>query len=584
MSIRQKIIAALFLVTAAIALSATGFSYNLLQHSLGEEFRARLKDMAQIGAAGIDVAATTRLLGLLKVASTPEKVAAIEVSTDYLRLARQLNSLREIDPELIQYVYILTPTEKPNTARFLADADVLAWKQRQARGEKVAEEISHFGLTYDISDKTFIRRAFELQRLTVEDQFVADPKYNTRSLSAYAPLRGGDGEFLGILGVDLKDRNMQEALAKSRRTSLVIILGALAAATLLSVLVGRQLTEGIRALNEVVRRFAMKQFDVRAPMLSADEIGDLSRSFNSMAETIEGYARRLEALLIAYGRFVPHSFLDFLGKESVVDLQLGDHVQREMTVLFADIRSFTKLSESMTPRENFDFVNAFLGRVGPVIRKHGGVIDKYIGDAVMALFPHSPTDAVHAAVDMQRQVAAYNETRRVDGYAPIAIGVGVHTGKLILGTVGEAERMNSTVISDNVNLASRLEGATKYYGVNIVISGATLAQLPADAGFKLRFLDRIQVKGKQESVVIHEVYDADTEAVRAYKDVTQDVWQQAITCYFERRFGEAVLLFRGLLQQSPTARTARLYLERAEKCQRDGVAEDWTGVLVMDSK
>jgi class 3 adenylate cyclase len=584
MTVRQKIIVALFLVTAAIALGATGFSYRLLQDSLGEEFRARLKDLAHLGAAGVDLSAAGRLVGRLGEADNPEQVDRIEASADYRRLDRHLNAVRDADPRLIQYAYILVPTGDPNTARFLVDADVLAWKAREAKGEKATEEVSHFGLAYDISDKTFIRQAFASQKLVVEDSFVDDPKYNTRSLSAYAPIRGERGEFLGIFGVDLKDQDMAAALAQSRQASAAIIVLALLATVPLSIFVGRRLTEGIRRLNEVVLKFALKQFDVRAPVLSQDEIGNLSTSFNAMAETIDSYARQLEALLAAYGRFVPHSFLDFLGKKSVVDLKLGDHVQREMTVLFADIRSFTSLSESMTPRENFEFVNAFLRRVGPEIRGHGGVIDKYIGDAVMALFPGAAQDALRAAIDMQRQVTDYNEGRRRAGYRPIAIGVGLHTGRLILGTVGEAERMNSTVISDNVNLASRLEGVTKHYGVNIVISDATLALLPADAGFKVRFLDKIQVKGKHDPVIIHEVFDADAEPILAYKEATLEEWKQATGCYFARRFAEAEALFRSLLERNPDDLTAQLYLARIEECRRDGVGEDWTGVLVMDSK
>jgi two-component system sensor histidine kinase ChiS len=238
----------------------------------------------------------------------------------------------------------------------------------------------------------------------------------------------------------------------------------------------------------------------------------------------------------------------------------------------------------MTPRENFDFVNAFLRRVGPVIREHGGVIDKYIGDAVMALFPGPVEDAVRAAIAMQRQVAAYNATRRDHGYQPIAIGVGLHTGRLILGTVGEAERMNSTVISDNVNLASRLEGVTKYYGASIVISGATLALLPADVAFKTRFLDKIQVKGKHEPVVIYEVFDADADVVGAFKEAIAETWTRATQLYFARRFAEALPLFHEILAQHPEDVPAQLYAARSEQCVRAGVPDDWDGVLTMETK
>jgi Adenylate cyclase, family 3 (some proteins contain HAMP domain) len=184
-----------------------------------------------------------------------------------------------------------------------------------------------------------------------------------------------------------------------------------------------------------------------------------------------------QKLNAAYGRFVPHDFLSLLEKPSIIEVKLGEHQEKNMTVLFADIRSFTALSEKMTPPENFDFINSYLGRVSPAIRKNNGFIDKYIGDAVMALFPTCPDDGVRAAIDMQKEVNVYNQQRQENALVPIAIGIGLHAGNLMLGTIGERERMESTVIADAVNLASRLEGLTKVYGSGILVSDAIMARL-----------------------------------------------------------------------------------------------------------
>jgi len=584
MSIRLKAIISFFLLAVGIAFGASGFSYLLLQDSLTQEFRGRLRDIAHIGAASMDIPTVERLVARLGEADNAERVSQIEQSPDYRSVYRQFQAIRDAEPALIQYVYILTPTKQADKARFLVDADVLANVAKLAAGQKVGEEISHFGLDYDISDKVFIRRAFTTATLVVEDEFVPDPNYNTRSMSAYAPVRDGKGQLLGILGVDLKDENMRAAMRQSVTASALIVLVAIVVALLASVIFGDQLTRGIRALNSVVIEFAGKKFDIRAPVTSRDEIGNLSASFNSMAQTIDDDTKHRLALLAAYGKFVPHTFLSFLKKESIIDLTLGDHVQQEMTVLFSDIRSFTSLSETMTPKENFDFINAFLRRVGPVIREHGGVIDKYIGDAVMALFPGAPGEAIQAGIDMQKRVADYNEERKLDGYAPIAIGVGLHTGLLILGTVGEAERMNSTVISDAVNLASRLEGVTKNYGASIVVSAAMLEHLPRDSAFHVRFLDKIQVKGKRDAVTIFEVFDADPGPAFHFKDKTADAWNHAIALYFERHFEAAARAFSALLALAPDDKPARLYAERAARAARDGVPDDWSGVEVLDAK
>jgi class 3 adenylate cyclase/HAMP domain-containing protein len=465
------------------------------------------------------------------------------------------------------------------------DADVLNFSAKQARGEKINEDISHFGLSYDISIFPVMQKALATQTLTVEEQLSADPHYNTRSLSAYAPLFDEKGQFLGILGVDLKDQDMAAALRQSKIVSIVLILSSLTFSIILSGFLGHRLTRGIRLLNQVVTRFALRQFEVRSPIVSKDEVGNLSKSFNSMAQTIDDYAKYLEALLHAYGRFVPHSFLELLKKDSIIDLRLGDHVQQEMTVLFADIRSFTTLSETMTPKENFDFVNAFLHRVGPIIREHGGIIDKYIGDAVMALFPNSPDNAIAAAIKMQDRVAEYNQERLERGWIPIKIGVGLHTGNLILGTVGEAERMNSTVIADAVNLASRLEAATKYYGVGIIISEKTLEKLPDATAFKTRLLDKVQVKGKNKSVAIYQILETkhkNDSCQLNNSDLLQ--WKTAMDLYASRHFQEASLVFQNILNHYPNDQPALLYIERVKQLLANGVPQDWQAIEVMQSK
>ena len=166
---------------------------------------------------------------------------------------------------------------------------------------------------------------------------------------------------------------------------------------------------------------------------------------------------------VVYTRFVPKEFIKNLGKADIADVKLGDNVEKDMSILFSDIRGFTTLSEQMTPVQNFNFINSYLNVMGPVIRSHRGFIDKYIGDAIMALFDKSADDAVMGAIAMLRQLGKYNEGRKRAGYSPIEIGIGINTGTLRIGTVGESGRMEGTVIGDAVNIASRTEGMTKIY-------------------------------------------------------------------------------------------------------------------------
>ncbi len=273
----------------------------------------------------------------------------------------------------------------------------------------------------------------------------------------------------------------------------------------------------------------------------------------------------LSKINIAYGRFVPHEFLRFLGHESIVDVRLGDQVQKTMSILFSDIRSFTSLSEDMSPKENFDFINSYLRRVGPVIRQHNGFIDKYIGDAIMALFPEAAEDALRAAIEMQKQVSLYNVHRQNNGYVPVAIGVGLHTGSLMLGTIGEEQRMESTVISDAVNLASRLEGLTKVYGASIIISGQSLFGLDDQTKYNYRFIGQIPVKGKKELVPVFDVFDADPPQIIELKMQTKAKFEEAITLYHAQKIEESYQIFKEILQINSHDKGARLYIKNCEE-------------------
>jgi two-component system, sensor histidine kinase ChiS len=265
-----------------------------------------------------------------------------------------------------------------------------------------------------------------------------------------------------------------------------------------------------------------------------------------------------------YSRFVPMEFLNFLGHDNIVDIQLGDQVQKEMTVLFVDIRAFTALSESMTPQENFKFINSFLSRLSPMIQENGGIIDKYIGDSIMALFPNRPEDAIKAAIEMVRHMELYNKQRATCGYRPISIGVGIHTGNLILGIIGDEGRMQGTVISDAVNLASRIQDVTKLYGANIIISQESFIKLDNPTEYSFRFLGKVRVKGKNRSVSLFEIFDGDMETMKGLKTETKTDFESAILRFSKREFDESSELFKQIIAANPNDRAARLFLEKAE--------------------
>jgi len=266
----------------------------------------------------------------------------------------------------------------------------------------------------------------------------------------------------------------------------------------------------------------------------------------------------------AYERFVPNQFLEFLEKSSIIDVKLGDQVQLEMSVLFSDIRDFTTLSESMTPEENFRFINSYLSRMEPLINKNNGFIDKYIGDAIMALFSGEADNAVKAGIAMLQGLVEYNQNRANFGYAPIQIGIGINTGTLMLGTVGGQNRMDGTVISDAVNLASRVESLTKNYGVSLLITQETYSRLENPSQYAIRTLDTVKVKGKSQLVTVYEVFDADGQEIKAGKLATLELFAEALAIYSEGKFAEAARLFWECWRQNQGDRVAKIYWERCQ--------------------
>ncbi|TGN18628.1 7TM diverse intracellular signaling domain-containing protein [Leptospira idonii] len=281
-------------------------------------------------------------------------------------------------------------------------------------------------------------------------------------------------------------------------------------------------------------------------------------------EKEDAQAKTLEMQKIlteSYARFVPRDFLANLGKESILDVRLGDQIQKEMAVLFCDIRSFTTLSEQMTPEQNFNFINSYLSRMSPIIQRHNGFIDKFIGDAIMALFQRNALDAVAAGVEMQLYLKEYNQYRSTRNYDPIQIGIGIHSGSLMLGTIGAEERLEGTVISDTVNLASRIESLTKVYGARIAVSDITVGEIQENQ-FQFRFLDRVTVKGKQKPVSIYEIIDGDEPQEKDLKLETKESYEKGVHSFHQKNFEESKLHFDQVIRTNPEDKATQLYLKR----------------------
>jgi adenylate cyclase len=284
-------------------------------------------------------------------------------------------------------------------------------------------------------------------------------------------------------------------------------------------------------------------------------------------------------------RYVAKEVVDKLLASGEDFLDGNSHVA---TVLFSDIRRFTSLAEAMSPRETVAMLNDYFTSMVEVVFTHGGMLDKYIGDAIMAVFGTAVTDlsdadnALTVATEMIRELARFNQGRRERGLEPIDIGIGIATGEVLAGSLGSRRRLEYTVIGDNVNLAARLESANKHYGTTVLLAGSTVEALRSRS--ILRRLDLIQVKGKSRPTLAYEsLGHYDPEKVPNPAPLI-NAYEAGLDCYERRDWDDAVRHFRQALELAPTDRPSRIFIDRCRYYSENPPPDTWNGVWIMEDK
>lgn len=282
-------------------------------------------------------------------------------------------------------------------------------------------------------------------------------------------------------------------------------------------------------------------------------------------QAIETDKVKSENITQAANRFIPHSFLEILKKDSIVNLSLGDHAETNISILFLDIRSFTTLSEFSTPTETYMFVNDCMSYLEPYIFRNKGFIDKYIGDSLMALFPESADDAIKAGIQMIQSLESYNLGRIRQRQMPINIGIGINTGRVIIGTVGVHDRLECTVISDAVNVASRIEKLNKVLGTQLLINDRAFLNLNDPEQFHYRSIGKQELHGKMQFHTIYEIFDTNPEDVLILKEKTLIDFSDAIMHYQNGEFSQAKRIFENIIDTNHHDSIAKYFLEKINK-------------------
>lgn len=275
-------------------------------------------------------------------------------------------------------------------------------------------------------------------------------------------------------------------------------------------------------------------------------------------------SKQLQLINEASNKFVPQKFLKFLDKKNILEAYLGDFVEKEVTVLFSDIRDYTTLSEGMTPHDTFQFVNDFNKKMGPIITNHSGFINQYLGDGIMAIFPESCDDTITCAVNMQYKLHEDNLLRIKNNQKPISMGIGLHHGSLIMGIIGDDERLDAATISDTVNVSSRIESLNKQFGTSLLVSHEFYTKLKYKNRYHLRYLGQVSVKGKKKNIGIYEWLNPIDEVNTAYKLMTQDKFSQGLILLENGNLIKAKSIFQTILSINPKDKASQFYYDYCE--------------------
>ncbi len=403
----------------------------------------------------------------------------------------------------------------------------------------------------------------QLKRIFEEDYYIETVDNGELSLEIVKELVNED--------VDIPLVIADQVMVGMKGDELLAHIHTISPRTLTVMLTGQASAEAVgNALNKGrLYRYLSKPWEVEDLTLTAKEavhsyfqsktLEKQNTELQAIREELEATNKMLKRKIEVFNKFVPAEFLKLLTLEKDY-IELGQCAERTLSVMFADVHSFTLIAESLPLTEIFEFINRFLHDISPFIKKYNGFIDKFVGDAVMALFSN-PDDAVRAAIEIQQCIIT---KRHQDDLLPYQVGISVHTGPVMIGTVGVKHHMETTAIGDTVNVASHIENLTKVYKSPLLITQATANSLREPSHFCLRNIDMATVKGRQEPLELFEVLDAFPEALKKKKLAILDLFQQARTYYAEHHRLMAKKLFTQCLEICPEDQISRIYLSRIE--------------------
>jgi len=526
-------------------------------------------NLARMNVHSLERALALRWMVIAKMQAPPDEAGYAErfriFEAKGLEVEQEAAAARKLIIAIIEDV--TTPSDNAALARIESRIDTATSDLRRHLNDETAQMLP----LLDARDFVEARRA--LARVdTLRDEF--DQKIDTIRADMLAQVHASAATVM---------RNQQRAILVSAIvTALAAILGLIFA-----ILVSDGITRPVRRLLEGTRAVEAGRLDGSIDITTRDEIGQLSAAFNRMVEQL----RQNERIRETFGRYIDPKVMEGLIDQPALAATEGQ--RRVMTVLFCDLKGFTSLSESVTPQGLVKVMNRYLSTMSEPIRSHRGIIDKYIGDAIMAYWGPPFIDeadqarfACFAAIDMIGRIATLRkELPELLGVRTIPmqcdIRIGIATGEALVGSIGSEFMMSYTVMGDTVNLASRLEGANKIYSGRSLVSEATVAA--AGAAIEAREIDRLVVVGQTSPQVVFEIMGRKGE-LTPDQLLLRTRYSEGLAAYRARNWDEARRAFNAALEAVPADGPATTLAMRVESLQANPPAADWEGSWYLDHK
>jgi adenylate cyclase len=573
-SIRRKIVGiAMGLVVLMIATSVLSMvmasKVGHLLDELSNKYILAYGHLARANIRSLERSLALRRMVIMKMQNPPDEAGYAERLQNYQQMENKVEEEADAARKLIASIIddVSTPSDNVALTRIDTNIDNAVNELHRHLNQESAQLLSQ------LEAKDFV----EARRTLVRTDQARD-EFNQKIEEIRADMLGQVGASASVVL-----RNQQHAIL------ITIVVTALAAALglLFAILVSGGITRPVRLLLEGTREVEAGHLDRSIEVITHDEIGQLSAAFNRMVEQL----RHKERIRETFGRYIDPRVVEGLINQPKLAATEGK--RRVMTIMFCDMKGFTTLSEGMTPQGLVKVMNRYLSTMSEPIRRHGGVIDKYIGDAIMAYWGPpfvEETDesqlACLAAIEMIKRIAPLRkEVTELLGVRVIPtecdVRIGVATGEALVGSIGSEVMMNYTVMGDTVNLAARLEAANKLYGSRSLIAAATVAK--TDETIQFREIDRLMVVGQTQPQAVFELLGRKGE-LTPKQDLLRTRYADGLVAYRARRWDQARAAFHAVLEAVPTDGPSLTLLNRIDHLQEHPPGADWDGSWRLENK